>query len=152
MTPQELQNFLHLQIPMARALDVSVVEANDLKAVVRSPLEPNRNHLGTAFGGSLGALLILSGYTWLYHAMETRGHHVHVLLRKCETDYRAPVDTELIATAHKPADFQKFLKTFEAKGRARVTIHSEISDHTGDAVCFFEGIFVAQKAAASRLS
>lgn len=70
MTPTELTSFLHEQIPLARALSIEIIKADDHEALVMGPLAPNRNHMGTAFGGSLSAVLILSCYTWLFHRLD----------------------------------------------------------------------------------
>ncbi len=149
--PTELQAFLYNQIPLARALGIQVKVANDESAVVTAPLESNKNHLNTAFGGSLGAVLILSGYTWLYHLMISRGFDCHVLIRRSETDYRRPVDTDFTAIAFRPApeELERFLKNYEKKGTARISIAAEIrsADPSADqAACLFKGEFVAQKA------
>ncbi len=147
MSGQELQSFLYDQIPLARALGVSVKSANDEAAEVLSPLKPNLNHLGTAFGGSLGAVLILAGYTWLYQAMKSRGFNCHVLLRRSETDYRHPVDSDFSAKAigPSPEDLKRFLQTYEKKGLARISLVAEIKN-AGEPACLFKGEFVAQRA------
>lgn len=153
----KLETFLHEQIPLAKALGVSVVEANDLRAEVRCPLAPNINHLGTAFGGSLSAMLILAGYTWLYQAMESRGFKCHVILRRSEVDYREPVDHDFAAIARGPSeeDLEKFLQTYKKKGRARIALETEIFTEKNGAkvvACHLQGEFVAQAADHSRLS
>lgn len=145
MTPKQLQTFLYDQIPLARALGVSVVKADAISAVLKTPLEPNRNHLGTAFGGSLGAVLILSGYTWLYNALATRGHLCHVILQRHETDYLVPVDQTFETTARGPdeKEFERFLRTLERKGRARITLEAIVGSFDRPA-CEFTGDFVAE--------
>lgn len=152
-----LESFLHEQIPLAKALGVSVIEAHDERAEVRCPLAPNLNHLGTAFGGSLGAVLILAGYTWLYQAMESRGFKCHVILRRSEVDYREPVDHDFSAVAKGPfeEELEKFLQMYKKKGRARLTLEAEIAtEKNGVSVvaCRLQGEFVAQAAEHSRLS
>lgn len=154
MTLKELEAFLHAQIPLAQALGVTVVQADDSCAIVRAPLEPNRNHMGTAFGGSLAALLILSGYTWLYQLMAARRYHVHVILQKTETEYLYPVEDDIEARAEAPDDaaIERFLKTFEAKGRARISIRAEIKNGEGKTGCVLRGDFVASLSEESRFS
>lgn len=153
MTIQQLETFLHAQIPLAKALGVEVLQADDQRAIVKAPLQPNRNHMGTAFGGSLAALLILSGYTWLYQLMATRRHRVHVILQKTETDYVLPVANDFSACATAPDNetVERFLKTFESKGRARISIHAEIENVEGKPACLLRGDFIAQRSDESQL-
>ncbi len=45
-----------------------IVEAadDDEPVVLRAPLAPNANHKGTAFGGSLYSLAVLTGWAWAH--------------------------------------------------------------------------------------
>lgn len=153
MLTTELQAFLHQQIPLSQALGVAVQRADDASAEVSAPLAPNSNHLGTAFGGSLSALLILSGYTWLFRAMSVRGHKCHVVLKRSEVDYVKPVTSSIIATATAPSEkeFDMFLKTFEKKGIGRVNISATISDSNSSIAARLLGEFVATPATESHL-
>jgi len=63
---QETERFLHEQIPLTRAMGVRVRSWDGEKLWLSAPLEPNHNHLGTAFGGSLSALATLAGYSLLW--------------------------------------------------------------------------------------
>jgi thioesterase domain-containing protein len=157
VSPSELEAFIHGQIPLAQALGARVVRADETAAAISTPLAPNRNHMGTAFGGSLSAALILAGYTWLYHAMAARGHSVHVILGRSEVDYLQPVAHDFIAVANAPAPelLAKFLKIFERRGVARLTLHAEIHTPSGDSekvACRFTGEFIAERSEAPRLS
>lgn len=152
MNPIELEEFLFDQIPLARALQVSVTTCTIDSAELRAPLEPNRNHLGTAFGGSLGAILILSGYTWLYNVVSMRGFNCHILLKKSDVEYFHPVETEIVALTRAPdtSEIEKFMDAFKRKGTARIVVKSAIAGDKGPA-CIFEGEFVAKIADNSRL-
>lgn len=142
MTNQELQDFLYHEIPMAQALGVTILD----EATVMGPLSLNRNHMETAFGGSLSSLLILSCYAWLFQTLDKSGHKVHVLIQTGHTDYLLPVKEDIKATTLPPseADLKKFFEIFSRKGLARITLHSEVRTTQGIA-CSFKGDFVAQK-------
>ena len=146
MTISELEKFLHQQIPISQALGVKVLRADQQQVELHCPLTPNRNHLGTAFGGSLAAVAILAGYTWIFQECERRGHQVHILLKHTEIKYEKPVSEDLRAICKAPAkeDFENFLKTFEKKGLARLHLTSEIHTAQGLA-CLLKGEFVAQR-------
>ena len=59
---RRIQEVLHSKIPITRAMGVRVAEYDGRRLVLSAPLDANVNHLGTAFGGSLNALAVLSGY------------------------------------------------------------------------------------------
>ncbi|MET0363375.1 MAG: YiiD C-terminal domain-containing protein, partial [Sphingobium sp.] len=52
MDRDSLQAYLHRQIPLSAAMQVSVQSAALESVTLSAPLEPNINHKSTAFGGS----------------------------------------------------------------------------------------------------
>ena len=150
MTPSTLQSFILDQIPLVEALEVSIVRVNRDLAELTAPLDPNRNHLGTAFGGSLSTILILAGYSWLYNAIESRGKKCHVVLQTSRVEYLRPVRETItaIARAPEPAAFEKFLEAYDGKGTGRITIEATIETASGETAsgiaCKFSGDFVAK--------
>lgn len=145
MTKTELLEFLYGQIPLSKAMGVRIIEASQAQVILEAPLDSNSNHLDTAFGGSLGTLLILSCYTWLYHKLKTDGLESHVLIKECQTKYLHPVKSNLQAICLPPEEeaFKKFLNSFERKGLGRLTLQAKIVTNEGVA-CEFIGEFVAQ--------
>jgi thioesterase domain-containing protein len=142
-TALELEKFLHQQIPLTIALGARVLHVDEMRAEITAPLEPNRNHLGTAFGASLYAALVLSCYAWLFQTMKIRGHKCHVVLKSAQTKYLKPVKGEIRAICPSPGkdEFQAFIKTFEQKGRAQVNLRASVVTDDGEA-CTLDGIFV----------
>lgn len=133
MKAQDLLKLLTEQIPITNSLEVRVDSADFDKVVLKAPLQPNHNHMGTAFGGSISMLLILSGYTWLYNRMSDEAPSAHVILRKSDVDYLAPVDEDMTITCLAPSDkdFQQFAEHFRRKGRARIELEAIISTSKG---------------------
>jgi thioesterase domain-containing protein len=142
MSPAEIEAFLHARIPLARAMGARV-EACDADAfVLTAPLEPNHNHLGTAFGGSLAALATLAGYACLWHALDDRD--AHLVIRRSEIDYRHPVTGPLRAVCRQPqeGELESFRATFAKAGKARIDLDVTIGEK--DRVCLeFRARFVA---------
>ena len=147
MSADQLEQFLKQQIPISAAFAVKVLRAEESVVEIEAPLGPNHNHLGTAFGGSLSAILILTGYAWLYHILAKRGHSCHVILKNCHTDYLRPVaqDLRAICSAPPKADYDHFTTAFEKKGRARIQLESRIVLVSGETACKATAEFVAQK-------
>ncbi len=134
--------FLHDQIPLTRAMGVEVQSWDGRELCLTAPLEPNHNHLGTAFGGSLSALVTLAGYSLLWLLLGDR--EAHIVIRDSSIRYRHPVRGELRALCRHPGDeaWRAFQAQFSANGRARLTLQVAIVEE--DRVCVeFEGVFVA---------
>lgn len=141
MQPQELEQYLRREIPLAAALGIQVLRAESDAAEVRAPFGPNRNHLNTVFGGSLNAILLLTCYAWLFSELRRRGLNGHVVLKSSHIEYKAPVTGDIVAHCRAPAaaDVDQFFKVVAKKGRAKITLAAEVPG-----ACQLTGQFVAQ--------
>lgn len=139
---RETERFLHEQIPLTAAMGVRLEQLDGGQLLVTAPLEPNHNHLGTAFGGSLSALATLAGYVMLW--LELGDRDAHIVVRGSTIRYLRPVKGQLRAFCERPdaAGMETFRATFHATGKARITLRVRV-EHA-DRVCVeFEGDFVA---------
>ena len=147
MSAQQLETFLKQQIPITQSFGIKVTRVEEAIVEIHAPLAANRNHLGTAFGGSLSAVLILTGYAWLYHILAKRGHSCHVIIKNCQTSYLKPVTGDLRALCEAPpvTDYEHFAAVFAKKGRAKITLESRIVLPNGATACSAVAEFVAVK-------
>jgi thioesterase domain-containing protein len=139
-----LQNRIDREFPLARHLGVSVDSAHDGAAVLRAPFAPNANYKGTAFGGSLFCVAVLTGWAWATRYIEARGLNADAVIQESTIRYLKPVHGEFRGTlkAPPPEHLEKFLKMLARSGRGRIGLHVEIHDgHTLSAR--FDGVFVA---------
>jgi thioesterase domain-containing protein len=138
----EIQELLHSKIPITRAMGVRVVAYDGERLVLSAPLALNVNHLGTAFGGSLNALAVLSGYGLLW--LELREADCHIVIRESSISYERPVRGEILAICVRPeADaLAEFRQAFHQKGKARIALSATIEDE-GITAVRFRGTFVA---------
>lgn len=141
---EQIEELLHSKIPITRALGVRVEEYDGGRFVLSAPLDRNVNHLGTAFGGSLNALAVLSGYGLLW--LELRDTDCHIVIRASSISYERPVRGELRAVCVRPEEeaLTAFRKSFHEKGRARIALSVTIED-AGVVAVRFEGTFVAMR-------
>jgi thioesterase domain-containing protein len=139
---KQIQELLHTKIPITRAMGVRVEDYDEERLVIVAPLEANVNHLGTAFGGSLNALAVLSGYGLLW--LEMRDTTCHIVIRESSISYDRPVRGEIRAACFRPEAqvLAEFKKTFHEKGKARIALIAAIEDE-GITCVRFQGIFVA---------
>lgn len=139
---QQTEEFLHRQIPLTRAMGVSVESFEAGRLVLTAPLELNHNHLGTAFGGSLSAIATLAGYSLLW--LELGDARCHLVIRDSEMRFKRPVRGMIRAIGHRPeaALLAAFQARFAEKGRARIRLAVTIEEE-GEVAVEFEGTFVA---------
>lgn len=126
--PLGLEPYLHDHIPLSRQMGVRVEEAGTELVRLFAPLAPNLNHRKTGFGGSISALAILSGWSLLWCRLRERTSGQHIVIQKNTIEYVAPVTADFTATcaAPPPADWQRFLRTFEQRGRARIHLAATV--------------------------
>lgn len=139
---RETEQFLHEQIPLTQAMGVHLESYDDEKLVITAPLEPNHNHLGTAFGGSLSAIATLAGYSLLWLLLGDRS--AHIVVRESSIRYRRPVTGIIRAIGHWPdeASLGAFRIQFEQNGKARLTLQVTV-EQNGEVCVEFTGEFVA---------
>ncbi len=128
MTLDETTRYLHEHIPLTRHLG-AVVEAYDGASIrLAAPLAPNLNHRATAFGGSLSALAILSGWTLLHLNLRARGIDARLVIQRSAFDFDEAVEGDFSATSTLPAaaDWERFLATLGRRGRARIHVRGTV--------------------------
>jgi thioesterase domain-containing protein len=146
MTLDEITAYVHAAIPITASLGARV-EAYDGGSVrLSAPLAPNLNHRGTAFGGSLSAVAILSGWVLVHLKLREAGITARLVIQRSALDFEAPVDGDFTATATLPAKaaWDRFLATLTRHRSARVTVPSTLAGPSG-AGGRHEGTFVATR-------
>jgi thioesterase domain-containing protein len=139
---RQIQELFYNMMPITRALGVAVESYDGARLVLTAPLEANVNHLGTAFGGSLNTLAVLSGYGLLW--IELQDTESHLVIRESAISYERPVRGELRAICVRPEAeaLAAFRERFHEKGRARIALDVTIEDE-GAIAARFRGTFVA---------
>ena len=141
---RKTEHFLHEQIPLTRAMGVQVESYDGETLVITAPLEPNHNHLGTAFGGSLSAIATLTGYSLLWLMLGDRT--AHIVIRESTIRYRRPVRRVIRALCQPPdaATISDFKTLLAETGKARMNLQVTIQEE-GQICVEFSGEFVALK-------
>lgn len=142
--PRRLGELWAKGIPLAGEMGVRIRRLDDHVLEVTAPLEPNRNHMGTAFGGSLQGLATLAGWGVTLIAVGTVDSH-HVVIRNAEMRFVAPVSGELVAEAAMPSAgaVAAFRGTLAERGYARLSVPVSIRGPSESVAARFVGEFVA---------
>jgi thioesterase domain-containing protein len=143
--PDRIEAFLHEHLPLARAMEARVAQADASGARLTAPLSRNHNHHGTAFGGSLSALAMLAGWAFLHAALDRAGRdEAEVVIQEVRFAFTAPARGDLEARVSAPdaATWDAFARALDRRGRARLDLACELRSE-GAEVARAEARYVA---------
>ena len=144
MTPAELTDYLRERIPLAETLGVVARVAGPGGVTLAAPLEPNLNHQGTAFGGSVSAIAILAAWSNVKLRLAAAGSDARIVIHESKVRYERPIDSGILA--HSPAlaeeAWERFERTLARRGLARIAVDTRV-EAEGTVAARFVGSFVA---------
>lgn len=146
LAPRRLETYLRDAIPVVNFMDVRVLSCDVKGVVLEAPLEPNRNHIGTAFGASLHGLATLASWGLVWLTLEDKTDR-EIVVAESTMRYRSPVPSTFQARCALPhADVLWGLRDdYTNRRRARVVLDATVTC-AGERVADFEGTFVALRA------
>lgn len=146
------QKRIHEMIPLSQALGVRLEAYDGHGLVVSAPLEPNHNHHGTGFGGSVYAVAVTSAWGLVELVLADLGLRGNVVIQFGEIEHLAPVTSDFYAVCRLPGGEvpDRFRKSLARHGRARLSLISEVYcgapslTPSAEPVAVFQGRFVVQ--------
>lgn len=141
-----LSEWLPREIPISASLGVKPIEWREETLKLHVPLENNRNHMFTGFGGSLYTSALLVGWSWLHLKLKALGHekNLHIVIQQANIQYPKPMNEDAVAICRGVDEkaWAKFEKMFNKFGKGRLEIKTEVM--VGEEVTTsFTGDFVA---------
>ncbi len=126
---KSIEQYLHAQIPMSQAMQVSVTEIAESGIILSAPLAPNINHRSTVFGGSISTLAILSAWTYLRVRLQILDLPCRIVIKSNSIDYLKPIEGDFQAHCLTPAplDWDKFITSIERRGKGRILLDAEVA-------------------------
>ncbi|MBP9490162.1 MAG: YiiD C-terminal domain-containing protein [Aliarcobacter sp.] len=141
---KELQNKLYSEIPLTKMMEIKIQDYNDIELKTTAPLNININDKGTAFGGSLSTMTIISAWSlcWLI-SKELGFDSNNIVIIKNETSFRKPVTKDIICYTKKPSlnEIEILKQKLETKKSASIKIESKIVEN-GEICVDFLGYYV----------
>lgn len=144
MTAEELQNLFYKEIPITQSMGLTVNSVSLEDIEIGFQLKENKNHKGTAFGGSQYTACALACYGLFLVGIRGKGFKTNdIVIADGRIKYKFPVKKNYVARARWNSTLRtSFFKTLTQKKRAKVKISAEIA--TDNQICaHFEGDFVA---------
>lgn len=129
-----MERYLHTHIPLSTAMDVRVLTSGPGGVTLAAPLKPNRNHRSTAFGGSVGALAVLAGWTLVHLRLRDEQVEAHPVIQRSDVAYLKPVTAGFEARTL-PVDeaaWRRMRRALARWGRGRIRVAVDVA--SGDTV------------------
>ena len=141
-----LQAALAREIPLSRAIGITVASWDGRTVQLAVPLAPNVNHQATAFGGSLSAAATLAGWSALWLLLDAHGLTHQVVIQDASIEYRHPVtaDFTVACTLPEASTVERFLTTLRERARARLELVATVGSPGREQVSF-QGRYVARR-------
>ncbi|GLV54520.1 hypothetical protein KDH_13670 [Dictyobacter sp. S3.2.2.5] len=135
---RELQTLLNTEIPITRHFNLKVGAYDERVLRLDAPLAENVNHAGTAFGGSLSALLTLAGWSMLWFMLQEYGLQGEIIIQDSTCRYLAPVTKDFSAYCYRPTNEQlgRFENMLRAHRKGRLELMADIREGDIQSVSF----------------
>jgi thioesterase domain-containing protein len=148
MALEELERLIVEEMPITEHLEFSLAADEDGRVHASAPLQPNANHMGSAFGGSLSMLATVTGWAMMHQvvedAVEDMRRRVEVMIQESDIEYLRPVYENISVICERPDEdaLERFERMMERWGRARLELKCKI-DAAGERAVTFMGKYVA---------
>ena len=145
---KQLEQLIVQEMPITKHLEFSLISEDDGKLRTNAPLQPNANHMGSAFGGSLSMLATLTGWAMMHQLVEDKmanmRRRVEVMIQESDIEYLKPVCENISVICERPDEdaLERFQKMLDRWGRARLDLKCKI-DAAGERAVTFIGRYVA---------
>ena len=141
---KELQNKLYNDIPLTKIMEIKIQNYTNQELITKEKKKNNINDKGTAFGGSLSTITIISGWSlsWLI-SKELGFDSNNIVIIKNETSFRRPVTKDIVCITKKPSkeEIEIVKQKLQIKKSASLKIQSQIIED-GEICVDFEGYYV----------
>lgn len=146
MTREEAQEYIYTNIPVTKAMGMTIKELSREAVVLGASIRENINHRGSAFGGSIDSLFLTTGWAFIRFLIDHYTPTPIIVGSRGETNFQKPVLQDFESALEIPTDsaVEEFLNTFERFGKARITLKATIKQN--DQLCAsFTGDYVVVK-------
>lgn len=125
---KQIETMMHADIPMAKAMGISIISATTEKVVLEAPLKLNHNHKQTVFGGSLNAAATLACWTLLQLNVEEYSEKYDIVVMQTDVKYLLPVSTDFRVFCESPDNqvWDKFKKMLYKKQISRIPLSAYV--------------------------
>jgi len=146
------QKRINEMIPLSEALGICLEAYDGSALLVSAPLQPNHNHQGTGFGGSVYSVAVVSAWGLVELVLGDLGLEGKVVIQVGEIEHLEPVTSDFYALCRLPGGEvpDRFRKSLARHGKARLSLIAEVYcgspslTPSAEPAAVFQGRFVVQ--------
>lgn len=129
---------LEKAVPLIEKTGVKIVELRDRFARIVMPFEPNINHIGIMYGGSLFILAEFSGGVIYYVSFDTT--KFYPIVKEVSIRYRRPATTDVtLEVSLEPGEVGMIQQAAQKEGKKDWTMDLELKDAHGEVCSIVHG-------------
>ena len=137
-------SLLGTAVPLIGHTGARITHLTDRYARIVMPLEPNVNHIGVMYGGSLFILAELSGGVIWYVSFDHK--RFYPVIKEASIKYRRLATTEVtLEVSLGEEEAHAIQEAAEREGKKDWTMDLELKDANGEVVCLVRGIWQLRK-------
>ncbi|HYA15134.1 MAG TPA: YiiD C-terminal domain-containing protein [Syntrophales bacterium] len=141
---KDLVNWLEKTIKIIEKMGMRILDFQKHAVKIVLPKEPNVNHLGTVYAGSLFSLADYAGGVLFYATFDRKKYYP--LLKEVSITFKKPATTDITVEASiSPAQAEQIRKITDEAGKADWVLDLELKDEKGDICCIAHGTFQMRK-------
>lgn len=148
MSQNEIQKIIEAQIPITKSTGIQFISFQESTCFCKAPLQPNHNHKGTAFGGSLYNTCITASYGLIFNLQRINQiTQVDLVVASANISYLRPVDQDFqIKSTLDPIKWNQMTLKLNKQGFGKIDVEAFVFI-TDESVrlCEFKGTFVFKK-------
>ncbi len=144
---KKLECKIHDEIPMTRLMNLELKEINENFLTTTAPLDININDKGSAFGGSLASITIISSWCLARLIANDLGYEdFDILIIKNESSFSKQVLKQIVCECTIPTqkEINILKEKLTTKGSASLKISAKIIED-GNICMNFDGIYVIKQ-------
>lgn len=131
-------------VPILGAMGIEVLESEPGRAVALLPFEPNRNHVGTAYAGSLFSVAEVLGGILALTSFSLEGYAP--VVKSVTINYLKPALGDVRATVEMSADeIERVLAEAAETGKSNYELAATVADENGVIVAATLGQYQLRK-------
>jgi thioesterase domain-containing protein len=140
---QNLEAIWHEQIPLSKAMTLTIEDFEDHILTTRAALAPNVNVHGTAFAGSLYAIQALTGWGMMHLQLKLNDLDASIVIASGQIDYAKPVAEDIRVRCSFGEHLDEFEK-LKTTGKGRFPLTAEVLLADGSTAGGFSGLYAVR--------
>lgn len=141
---KHLVGYLEKAIKIIERMGMRIVAFKKGFVKILLPREPNVNHIGTVYAGSLFSLADYAGGVLFFASFDHKKYFP--ILKEVTISFKRPAATDVtVEAAMDPEQIERLEKTADEAGKADWVMDLELKDEQGNICCLVNGNFQMRK-------